>query len=87
MFNFTGCHESGIAGTQKYFEITKDLSPDQRQDADALTTFPPYYPETTLAREDWKRNYELITAMDAWAGDLIQQLKDDGLYEDTIIFY
>jgi uncharacterized sulfatase len=87
VFNFTGCHESGIAGTQKYLEITKDLSPDQRQDADALTTFPPYYPETPLAREDWKRNYELITAMDAWAGDLIQQLKDDGLYEDTIIFY
>ena len=40
-----------------------------------------------MVREDWKRNYELITAMDAWAGDLIQQLKDDGLYENTIIFY
>ncbi len=87
VFNFGGCHESGIANTKKYREVTKDLADDQRQDPYALTTFPPYYPETPRAREDWKRNYELITAMDAWAGDLIQQLKDDGLYEKTIIFY
>ena len=31
-------------------------------------TLPPYYPDTPIVREDWKRNYELITAMDAWAG-------------------
>ncbi len=87
VFNFTGCHESGIAGAEKYREVTKNLTPQQRQDADALTTFPPYYPETPAAREDWKRNYELITAMDAWAGELIAQLKEDGLYENTIIMY
>ncbi len=67
--------------------VTKDLSPDQRQDATALTTLPPYYPDTPITREDWKRNYELITAMDAWAGDLIDQLKEAGVYEDTIIFF
>lgn len=87
VFNFGGCHESGIASTDKYRQVTKDLLPEQRQDAAALTTFPPYYPESSEAREDWKRNYELITAMDAWAGDLIQQLKDDELYENTIIFF
>jgi len=87
VFNFTGCHESGIASASKYQDVTKDLDPSQRQDADGLTTFPPYYPETPDSREDWKRNYELITAMDAWAGDLIRQLKEDGLYENTIIMY
>ena len=87
VFNFTGCHESGIASEEKYRKVTENLTPDQRQDAYALTTFPPYYPDTPAAREDWKRNYELITAMDAWVGDLIAQLKEDGLYENTIIFY
>lgn len=87
VFNFTGCHESGIANTEKYRDVTRDLTPEQRQDPYALTTYPPYYPETSLAREDWKRQYELITAMDAWVGDLIGQLKEDGLYENTIIFY
>ncbi|MEW4489665.1 sulfatase-like hydrolase/transferase [Thalassoglobus sp. JC818] len=87
VFNFTGCHESGIASTDKYETVTKDLSDSERQDADELTTFPPYYPETKEAREDWKRNYELITALDHFAADLIAQLKEDGLYEKTIIFF
>ncbi len=87
VFNFTGCHESGIASESKYKSVTKDLSPSQRQNPKELTTLPPYYPDTTITREDWKRNYELITAMDAWAGDLIQQLKDAGEYDNTIIIY
>jgi arylsulfatase A-like enzyme len=86
VFNFTGCHESGIASEAKYKSVTAGLKPSQRQDAKKLT-LPPYYPDTPIVREDWKRNYELITAMDAWAGDLIAQLKADGLYENTIIFF
>ncbi len=87
VFNFTGCHESGIASESKYESVTKNLTPEQRQDPDKLTTLPPYYPDTPVVREDWKRNYELITAMDAWAGNLIQEIKDAGLYENTIIFF
>ena len=66
VFNFGGTHESGIEQDEKYREVTANLTPDQRQDPAALTTYPPYYPETPAARENWKRNYELITAMDAW---------------------
>lgn len=87
VFNFSGCHESGIANENKYRAVTAGLALKQRQNAESLTNLPPYYPDTPIAREDWKRNYELITAMDAWAGRLIQQLKEDGLYEDTIIFF
>ncbi|WP_199188662.1 MULTISPECIES: sulfatase-like hydrolase/transferase [Pirellulaceae] len=86
VFNFTGCHESGIASKKKYEQVTKVLTPEQRQDPEKLE-LPPYYPDTPIVREDWKRNYELITAMDHWAGDLIQQLKDDGLYEETIVMF
>ena len=86
VFNFTGCHESGIASEAKYKTVSANLKPSQRQDASKLS-LPPYYPDTPIVREDWKRNYELITAMDSWAGDLIAQLKEDGLYENTIIFF
>ena len=86
VFNFTGCHESGIANEDKYRSVTAVLTDDQRQDPDALD-LPPYYPDTPAVREDWKRNYELITALDHWAGKMIQQLKDDGLYDNTIIFF
>lgn len=86
VFNYTGCHESGITKKSKYDSVTNSLSKEFRQDPLKLD-LPPYYPDTAVAREDWKRNYELITAMDQWAGNLIQQLKDDGLYEDTIIVF
>ncbi|MEM0896668.1 MAG: sulfatase-like hydrolase/transferase [Verrucomicrobiota bacterium] len=86
VFNFTGCHESGITSASKHRKVTEVLTKDQRQDPKQLT-LPPYYPDTPVVREDWKRNYENITAMDHWAGEMIQQLKDDGHYDDTIIFF
>ena len=86
VFNFTGCHESGITSGGKYKSVTSKLKDGERQDPKKLE-LPPYFPDTPVVREDWKRNYELITAMDMWAGGLIQQLKDDGLYEDTIIIF
>lgn len=86
VFNFTGCHESGIASESKYRSVTKNLSPEERQDPTKLV-LPPYYPDTPAVREDWKRNYELITALDHWVGQRLEELKEDGLYEDTIIFF
>jgi uncharacterized sulfatase len=86
VFNFTGCHESGIASEEKYKSVTQALPENHRQNAGELS-LPPYYPDTSVVREDWKRNYELISAMDAWAGRLIAQLKEDGLYDNTIIFF
>jgi uncharacterized sulfatase len=87
VFNYTGCHESGIASEVKYKSVTANLTDKERQDSNKLSTLPPYYPDTPIVREDWKRNYELITAMDSWAGSLIKEIKDEGLYEETIIFF
>ncbi len=87
VFNFTGCHESGIADESKYQEVTKDLLPEQRQNPAALTTLPPYYPDTPGVREDWKRYYELVTAMDAWAGRLVAELKESGEWENTVVMF
>lgn len=87
VFNFTGCHESGIADEEKYQKVTSGLAPEQRQNPAALSTLPPYYPDTPVVREDWKRNYELITAMDAWAGGLIAELKEAGLFENTVVMF
>ena len=87
VFNFTGCHESGIASESKYKSVTKVLSENQRQDASELTTLPPYYPDTPVSREDWKRNYELITALDHWVGSHLEKLEEAGLRENTIVMF
>ena len=86
IFNYTGCHESGIASESKYKKVTENLKESERQDASKLT-LPPYFPDTPVVREDWKRNYEVITALDHYAANLIKELKEDGLYEDTIIVF
>ncbi len=48
---------------------------------------PPYYPDVPEVRQDIARHLTNVIRMDQQAGDLIQQLKDDGLYDNTIIFF
>ncbi|MEM9283916.1 MAG: sulfatase-like hydrolase/transferase [Verrucomicrobiota bacterium] len=85
VFNFTGCHESGIASESKYEKVTEVLSEGQRQEPSAFQNLPPYYPDTPVVREDWKRNYELITAFDHWVGERIEEVKAAGEWENTIV--
>lgn len=85
VFNFTGCHESGIANENKWKTVTKGL---QLHDRDTVaSSLPPYYPNTPLTREDWGRYYDVITAMDRWFGEHLQALDDAGLADDTIVIF
>ncbi len=38
-------------------------------------------------REDWAQYYDKVSEADSDAGDVIRQLEQDGLSEDTIVFY
>jgi N-sulfoglucosamine sulfohydrolase len=48
---------------------------------------PPYYPDTKLVREELARVYDNIADMDGQVGELLKQLEDDGLLENTVVFY
>ncbi len=48
---------------------------------------PPYYPDTPLVREELARMYDNIADMDGQVGEILKQLADDGLAENTIVFY
>jgi hypothetical protein len=50
-------------------------------------TLPPYYPETPEMFEIWARYYDLTAAMDVKVGQIIKNLEEDGLMENTIIFF
>ena len=84
VFNFTECHESGIANKSKYERVTIGI---EKHDPKLLTTLPPYYPDTPEVRTDWSWYYDVVTAMDRRVGEIVSQLKEDDLYEDTIIIY
>lgn len=88
VFNFTITHESKI-GT-----LPKDLGPKERELVDGVEphdpaglTLPPYYPDTPLIREHWAHTYNLISAMDKQAGEILAQLEADGLADSTIVFF
>lgn len=85
VFNYTGCHESGIESTSKYESVTKGL---KKHDRDVVAnSLPPYYPDTPVVRDDWGRYYDVITAMDRWFGEHLKTLDDAGLAEDTIVVF
>ena len=48
---------------------------------------PPYLPDTEVSRKTIARNYSNIELMDAKVGELLSQLKKDGLYDSTIVFF
>jgi uncharacterized sulfatase len=87
VFNLTVCHESQIRQSDASFaKNTARLTPDQRHDP-AGVPLPPFHPDTPEVRQDWARYHDLITAMDYQAGDVLQQLEQDGLADDTIVFF
>ncbi len=85
VFNYTGCHESGIASESKYRKVINGLA---RHDRDVVAeSLPPYYPNTPVARDDWGRYYDVITAMDRWVGEHLSALDAAGLTDNTIVVY
>ena len=53
----------------------------------AALKVPPYYPDTPLVREELARMYDNIADMDGQVGEILKQLEEDGLAENTIVFY
>ncbi|MEM1122364.1 MAG: sulfatase, partial [Bacteroidota bacterium] len=78
VFNFEVTHESRIWAKAK-----DSLWVDDNLEV----SIPPYLPDTDLVKKDVRRLYSNIKEMDAQVGEILQQLKDDGLLEKTIIVW
>jgi len=48
---------------------------------------PPYLPDSDIAKKDIRRMYSNIKEMDAQVGTILNELKENGLLENTIIFW
>lgn len=83
VFNFLTTHESRIRG---YEDITSVLSPNELHDP-SKANLPPFLPDTEAVRQDWARYHDLLTTVDkVEIPKLLNQLEEDGLREDTIVF-
>lgn len=100
LVNFNITHESGVfsplgnwpnsaihfvmqvmrAVTQPSVEADFPIRPEQVQ-------LPPYYPDTATVRADVAQHYNNIATMDRQVGDILAQLKADGLMDSTIVIW
>jgi len=87
VFNFTNTHESQVGHDLEDEDYVKRrLPPDERHDP-AKAQVPPYYPDTPVVRKHWAHYFDLITQMDRQAGRILDQLEEDGLAENTVVFF
>jgi len=50
-------------------------------------TPPPYYPDHPIARAEWARYLNSVSGLDRRVGWILEQLKADGLADDTVIIF
>jgi arylsulfatase A-like enzyme len=82
VFNFETTHESQI------FPQSASRGAGSPPVTDpARVVVPPYYPDTPAIRDDLARHYDNIARMDTQVGEVLRQLEEDGLADDTIVFY
>lgn len=86
IFNFGQSHESRVNNEERYLQSIADLSEDILKKPGEVP-LPPYYPDTPETRELWARYYNIITAMDRKVGEILEQLEEDGLEENTIVIF
>ena len=53
----------------------------------ARVEVPPYDPDTPVVRTDLARHYDNITRVDGWVGEILEQLAEDDLSGNTIVFF
>jgi N-sulfoglucosamine sulfohydrolase len=53
----------------------------------AKVVFPPYYPDHPVTRKDWAQYLDAATELDRKVGLILDQLKADGVADDTIIVF
>jgi arylsulfatase A-like enzyme len=76
VFNLTKTHESGMWA---------DKWPEMDFDLDSIEV-PPYFPDTKKVRQSLARMYLNIEFNDQRLGELLGQLAEDGLAENTAVF-
>lgn len=71
-------HESSIHKSVAWENLRHD--PEQ-------VPIPPYHPRTREMKHDWAQYYDKVQDLDSQIGEILRQLREDGLADSTIVFY
>ena len=83
VFNLGSSHEGSV---RRQFGL-RDLSSKLVIHDAARLPLPPYYPDTAKTREAWAAYYDVVTMTDRTIGDILQELEDSGLAEETLVVF
>ncbi len=88
VFNFETTHQSQIFGDDEAFynKYGHQLSDEERTKPEEII-LPPYFFDSPEVRKLWARYYDLVSLMDRQVADILNQLEEDGLKDNTIIFF
>ncbi len=89
VFNLMTSHQSrSMVWPRAKFvsDVQSRLTADEIHDPKEAP-LPPYYPDTPVVRRELARYYDCVTAMDKDVGQILKQLEEDGLADDTIVFF
>ncbi|GLR17257.1 hypothetical protein GCM10007940_18720 [Portibacter lacus] len=78
IFNFGVTHESGLFEPYDREELVSK---------DTEFPIPPYLPNNDIVKRDMWKMYNNIALMDVQVGKILDELEEDGLLENTIIFF
>ena len=84
--DFGECHSSVTKTSEDVIVKARlnRLKPGDFHDP-ARASIPSYHPDDPVFRKAWARYYDAVTQVDYRAGEVFAALKEDGLWDDTII--
>ncbi len=87
VFNFMTTHQSRTRYLKdERGKVNQTLKPQERVDPNEVP-IPPYYPDTPVVRDNLASFYTQITLMDKQFQEIVDQLHQDGLADNTIVFF
>jgi arylsulfatase A-like enzyme len=86
VFNHMISHQSQVFGPDETAK-QKGQPPPPTQHEQTAAVVAPIHPDTPEFRREWARHFDNLTTMDGQAQKILDELKADGLEEDTIVFW
>jgi len=87
VFNIGVTHESRLSENFINGFIDEGQIPEKPRINPDDIELPPYHPDLPEIRQDWARLHDLITFMDSRVGELLDELEQNGLADNTIVFF
>ncbi|MCC5932363.1 MAG: sulfatase-like hydrolase/transferase [Cyclobacteriaceae bacterium] len=85
-FVIGGTHEGAANREDIYQRQTDGLPKENFHNPDGFPV-PAFYPDTPHFQKMWAKYYDLITRMDMIVGEIMDNLEEDGLKDETIVFF